>query len=460
MRFRTKLMLWISVVLALSLGISGTAIITSSFASSIQTRQRTAVESQKDLHQMLGLLVMADYENSGYLQKQIPNLIQNQTIPVRIHMDQALLYENRTECLPPPEKKMEDGTCLIQMRNDSFGHGLVIQSAAEYGGICYEIQMRQDLSDLYQSRAQQIRMFLWIYLTVLGTGLAGGLVISRHLTKPLGTLQQTVRQITGGNLSLRTQLCTRDEFEELSRDFDAMTDHLEQNLRDLEQQMEKQKSFMGAFSHELKTPMTAMIGYADLLRQDALSAENRMQAANYIFSEGKRLERLSQKLLQLLQIEKDPVLFQQADLQSLMEEVQQSIRPKLRSVSLSVPAETANVWLEPELTKSLLLNLLDNARKAVGPDGTIRLTARPVPGGCRFSVTDNGRGMEAAELKRITEPFYRVDKSRSRLQGGAGLGLALCQQIVRLHHGRMQFDSTPGMGTTVTVTLYGKGDLQ
>ena len=90
-------------------------------------------------------------------------------------------------------------------------------------------------------------------------------------------------------------------------------------------------------------------------------------------------------------------------------------------------------------------------------EGAIAVRGTLIPGGCEILVADNGRGMEEAELSRITEAFYRVDKSRSRQQGGAGLGLALSRRIVELHGGHIHFGSTPGSGTRVTVTLYERG---
>ena len=89
-------------------------------------------------------------------------------------------------------------------------------------------------------------------------------------------------------------------------------------------------------------------------------------------------------------------------------------------------------------------------------EGIIAVKATAIPGGCQFQVADNGRGMAPEELSRITEAFYRVDKARSRSQGGAGLGLALCKQIVELHNGNLHYDSQLGKGTRATVTLYGK----
>ena len=127
-----------------------------------------------------------------------------------------------------------------------------------------------------------------------------------------------------------------------------------------------------------------------------------------------------------------------------------------KGIRLTCNAEQGQMVLEPDLVKSLLYNLVDNASKAMEGGGVITLDAAIIPGGCQFQVTDNGRGMAPAELERITEAFYRVDKARSRSQGGAGLGLSLCKQIAELHGGTISFASEPGKATCVTVKLYGK----
>ena len=111
--------------------------------------------------------------------------------------------------------------------------------------------------------------------------------------------------------------------------------------------------------------------------------------------------------------------------------------------------------LEPDLVKSLVINLVDNARKATEKGGNIYILSTMTDTGCAIRVVDNGRGMPQEAISKITEAFYRVDKSRSRAQGGAGLGLALCRQIVELHGGKMEFESILGKGTSVKVTLNG-----
>ena len=143
-----------------------------------------------------------------------------------------------------------------------------------------------------------------------------------------------------------------------------------------------------------------------------------------------------------------------------LSEVERALAPNMKNkgIRLVCKAEQKRVALEPDLVKSVLYNLVDNASKAMDDGGIIAVRATAISGGCQFQVVDNGRGMEKAELAKITEAFYRVDKARSRSQGGAGLGLSLCKQIAELHSGNISFASEPGKGTCVTVTLYGKAE--
>ena len=214
---------------------------------------------------------------------------------------------------------------------------------------------------------------------------------------------------------------------------------------------------MADFSHEMKTPMTSIIGYADLLRSQVLTPDEQMDAANYIFSEGKRLEALGLKLLDMLSLDQSKLQLvpaHPADLVAgLLEHLKRLYAQK--GIALQYRTEEGVCYLEPDLFKTLLVNLMDNARKALDSGGNIYVWQEMLPDGCRVRVLDNGRGIPPEALAHLTEAFYRVDKSRSRAQGGAGLGLSLCNEIVQLHGGTMQFESRVGNGTVVTVELKG-----
>lgn len=363
----------------------------------------------------------------------------------------AALLDGET---PDPPGGMDLCACRRVWVNGA--HYLQITSRMQAGTDVLTLEAQYDMTAAYTQRRGQLRLYLRIYLVIAAAGLALSLVISGFMTRPLEQLTLAARQIADGDLDRRVGLARQDEIGLLARDFDRMADRLAGNIHRLEGELERQERFMGAFAHELKTPMTSIIGYADLLRQDRLDADGRLEAANYIFREGQRLEQLSFKLLDLLLLKRDRLTPAPVDLPAFLQETAAVLRPMLRArgLTLDCQCQPGGAVLEADLVRSLLYNLVDNAAKAMDGPGVITLKAGPLPGGARFSVRDTGRGIPPQELERITEAFYRVDKARSRRQGGAGLGLALCSRIVTLHRGRLTFRSAPGRGTLAVAELY------
>ncbi len=131
---------------------------------------------------------------------------------------------------------------------------------------------------------------------------------------------------------------------------------------------------------------------------------------------------------------------------------------KNEGIQVITEIEPAFIGMEPEIMKTVFINLIDNARKAMNDGGTIWIWGKKVDNGYQIVVRDDGQGMNAEELDRITKPFYMVDKSRARSQGGAGLGLAICEEILTLHGFEMKFESKKEVGTKVTVFMKGETD--
>lgn len=457
MRFRYRLIITIALLIALSFGIGGTVLITVSFNASLQEQTNAALNTYMSVRNTLYLLnslgEQTDYEGITLALEGMEGPWQ----ALRLTNGEEVLFQSGlnhllADTIPEPVSE-QYGYMHIY---DNNGHGLQVVSTIQMGEDLLLLQARFDTDQVYTARQTQLRLFFLIYIVVALLGVLAASALSRVLTKHLDKLTKAVRTISGGDLSTRSDIRTYDEFGQLSRDFDTMTDRLQENIRRLESEMQRQEAFMGAFAHELKTPMTAIIGYADLLRQDGLDESTRLTAADYIYSEGQRLEKLSFKLLDLLLLEKDAIACKEVGLAALLEDVEKALCPVMekKHIQLVCRGVRGKVKLEPDLVKSLLYNLVDNAAKSIEDQGSITVKGVLIPGGCEITVADNGRGMEEAELSRITEAFYRVDKSRSRRQGGAGLGLALCRRIAELHSGNIRFASTPGIGTRVTVTLY------
>jgi signal transduction histidine kinase len=246
----------------------------------------------------------------------------------------------------------------------------------------------------------------------------------------------------------------RGDAQELKRQRER-ADKLEYSLKTLQDTADRREEFIASFAHELKTPLTAIIGYADMLRSKDMAPKPRFTAAGYIFSEGKRLEALSLKLMDIIVAGKQSIEKKRYDASYWLREIAAVTVPSVtdEGMKLEVYWENAQVELEPDLFKTLLINLVDNARKASHKGQTIELFGKNEEGGYAFYVRDYGRGMNKEDIAKITEPFYMIDKSRSRAQNGAGLGLALCQKIAELHGTTLEYSSAPGEGTTVRVLL-------
>lgn len=213
---------------------------------------------------------------------------------------------------------------------------------------------------------------------------------------------------------------------------------------------DRQSRFVADLTHELKTPLTSMIGYADLLRSAPLDESRRRAAADAIYHESTRLESLSQQLLALQGLQTDGVTLGSVPMAAVFADVARSLPDA--ALDCDAPAGAA-VLADRVLLADLLRNLVLNALHAEPKDGTVHLTCAEAGGQWRLTVRDNGCGIPAGALPHLTEPFYRVDKARARANGGSGVGLALCAEIAAAFGTKLEFESTPGEGTTVAICL-------
>lgn len=316
----------------------------------------------------------------------------------------------------------------------------------------------REIGNLFSLRQRQYSVFFYLLLGLLAATALAALAVSAWMTRPLRQLSEAARQMAAGELSRRVEARSGDEIGQLSRDFNQMAEQLERHVGELTDTARRQEDFLHAFAHETKTPLTSIIGYAELLLSRPAQPQLVRESAACIFREGRRLESLSHKLLDIFVLEKSGVSPRRTEMGPFLERVANVLRPTLKQtgIHLEIRVQAGMAEMEPDLMESVLLNLLDNARKAVGPGGHILLEGSAVPEGYCIRVSDDGYGISPEDLGRITEPFYMVDKSRARAQGGAGLGLTVCQRIVALHGGTLEFESEPGRGTRVSVLVRGE----
>ena len=278
------------------------------------------------------------------------------------------------------------------------------------------------------------------------------LLSMRILTKPVSELTRATREYAKGNRSQRLDPIGWDEVAELAELFNSMADET-RRLELVEEDAGRKQRFLDSFTHELRTPLTNIQGYSELMKRVQLTEEDRLRYLDYMMHESRRLNRLSEELFNLTVLRESDTQMETVSCAALLDTVLQSLGKKAEKKHVSLVCEESGSRIKGNaaLLESLCTNLAENAIRACGEGDEVRLCFRDDGGGVTLRVADTGAGIPADQLTHITEPFYRVDKARSRAEGGVGLGLYLCSEIVRIHGAAMSFDSREGEGTTVTV---------
>lgn len=346
------------------------------------------------------------------------------------------------------------GYCIRQIGG---GYYMFTAAVTDMAADTLFLGMCRDVTSIYSDRQELLSRYRIALFCLLSTGGVCVYILSRYITSPIRSLDKVAKRIADGDYELRSNNKSHDEIGELSRNFNRMADRLVEQMRIKVLEAKQKEDFTAAFAHELKTPLTSIIGYADMLNSLKLSEEECGDAYFYIYNQGKRLESLSHKLLELVSIDKTPLAFRPVSMKALEENIRITMRPiwKQRGVKGKVDLERATIYGDSDLLLSLFYNLLDNAVKAMdkGDKGFILMKGACVGGSYEVKVVDNGRGIPPEETGRITEAFYMVDKSRSRKEGGAGIGMALCLKIIQLHNGKLKIDSRLGEGTVIKVVF-------
>jgi heavy metal sensor kinase len=298
------------------------------------------------------------------------------------------------------------------------------------------------------------RAYLLMFAPMLLLAAAGGgYWLSRRALSPVDALARTAREISGTNLNSRLQkLDTGDELQRLSDTLNEMLDRIESAFRRITE-------FTADASHELRTPVSLIRTEAELaLRRNRGEAEYK-ESLQHILLEAERTTSLIEQLLSLARADsgRESLRLQPVDLSETLRSVvdgwQQVARIRNLQFTACLDVPPYYVLGDETLLRRLADILLDNAFKYTSAPGSVQLSLVPKADSVAITVKDSGVGIAEEEQGRIFERFYRVDKARTRVQGGAGLGLAIAQWIVAQHAGSIAVESRPGDGSTFRVKL-------
>jgi len=294
----------------------------------------------------------------------------------------------------------------------------------------------------------------------LGISILLSFILSKTLVVPIQSLTRAAERVAEGDFSRRIDDSASDEIGELAHTFNNMAGQLKETVAQLEQAAERQKEFVANVSHELRTPLTSVRSYAEtLLESPALVEETRHDLLQVVVEESDRMTRIVSDLLTLAQLDGQisPLAMETFPFAAVTQRAVRAVQPlaeeKHISVTEHIPAQMPSLYGYRPGVEQIVLNIVSNAVKYTQRGGAVSLTVAEDGVHLRLTVQDNGPGIPEADLDRIFERFYRVDKGRSRELGGTGLGLGIAREMARRAGGDITLESALGRGTTVTIIL-------
>jgi len=329
----------------------------------------------------------------------------------------------------------------------------------------------------YSSVDRQLRSSLWLSALVLAVGLGltqwVSVTLAGGISGDVEKLRESVQRIQEGNLTERVSVSSHDEIAELAEAFNLMANELQATIRRLRQAnreletLDQTKADLVAnVSHELKTPLTALRGYLELMSEGGLGgiADEAQRAVMVCRKNVQRLSLRVEELVQLSRLDRFTALDttrEDVDLGSLLEGVFETIKPRLEDRKmefvLRVEPDLPVLEVNLEQLERVFLNLFDNAVKFTPQGGSVLVAAKACShddrAGVQVRITDSGVGIPASELIRIFDRFHQVDPSSRRRFGGMGLGLSLVRSIVEAHLGAVWAESEEHVGSTFFVWL-------
>jgi len=316
-----------------------------------------------------------------------------------------------------------------------------------------------DVTQIYSQYDEQLRFVQIVSFASAGILATIMLLFIFYLLRPLSKINLSINQIAKGNYTLRAKESGSQEFRELSRNINIMAASIENNVQEIQRIADGRKRFIDSLAHEMKTPLTSILGFADILRiKRKISDKEREEFSSIIVDETKRLRNLSGKLLELCSAGNSPLDLHQIDAKEFISEVCVVVQPLLLEKHLQIFSKVQKgiiFYANTELFKSLLYNLIDNAVKASKSEQNISVILRSDNKYVFFEISDEGIGMTKEEIENATDLFYTNNPSRTKQKGGInlGLGLALCKEIIERHNGTIQIISPSKGGTTVSIAL-------
>ncbi|WP_127493007.1 sensor histidine kinase [Paenibacillus glycanilyticus] len=472
MRFWLKIFTYSILVFFLIFNVTSVIVIERNHGKILTREINNALSQNMNIHSSVDAIlpVVLIYDSEQYEENVLANIakafvgkVGDEGVYMTIKDDKGKSVYNNTDFEMSMNRaeteKLKTNEIRYILRDVGNRTILFTSNLTEINRKIYTFTYMKDITSVYRERMDQYQFYLKVDIVACSAYMMIMFIVSRRLTTPIHRLIRTAQFIAAGAFYERAESRSKDEIGVLANNFNIMASVIEDKIKDLERLNREKQLFIDNFTHELKTPLTSIIGYADYLRTAKTDATQLLDGLNVILSEGKRLESLSFKLMNLIMLEGTEYPMEDMDICSILAEIKPAMEMKAREkrIAIKTSCESARLPLEKDLMKILIFNLVDNAIKASSECQSIVIRTFRQGADCILEIEDEGMGIESEHLDRIFEPFYMTDKARTRRNNGAGLGLSICQSIATLHNAVISVRSLPEQGTTFSIAFSRRG---
>lgn len=378
---------------------------------------------------------MRNLEKQGRLKKAplqgVLGIYEKYYVAQKIHL--AIWKDGK--CIYPEESGSSfDSNVLgqdiqIRIRNQNGGRRVRVQGMLYENNGKYYLQYEKALSELDEAWEQLQKKYILVSIG-FSLGLEGILyLLLRRVMKPIQELMRTVDKMRSGNLSARVKVKGTDDIAVLGGHFNEMAQKIQKDIFHIQKEMQAKQSFVDNFAHELKSPITSIYGFAEYVQKANVPEQEITECMEFIMKESARLLNLSYTLLDMARMRDKGITMQEVSVYEIFDGIRRPLEKKGEESGVEVVflCEEESIYGNKILLQSLVYNLVHNGICACQKGGTVTVAAECIQGSICLAVEDNGCGIPEEEIDKIAEPFYRIDKARSREAGRTGLGLSFVQ---------------------------------
>lgn len=469
MKITTKMFLALVLILTISFNIGSSIFITSNFNHSLNLYKDTALteyitqyymlQSEISTHISQGVSVNSSYISNLIDEKITTGLWDDKFI--NIIFNDVILFENKTITIPDIPNNNTVNSSIIKAENDDgIQYLYVMYSTISLQNDDITFVLGNDITMLYQERTRQINIMSLISIFINLISNISAFIILKIITKNIKKLTTATNIVSTGDYSNFIEINSKDEIGELARNFNLMLKAINENINKLDAYAKSRDEFVTNFSHELKTPLTSIIGYSDMLRRKYYDDEISNEAISYINSQGQRLAVLSQKMLELMQLKEAQIALKLENLYDIIKQSIIAVTPSLdnKNIQIQILCDiNIKCYCDKDLIQTLIINLLDNAIKYSKDNDKIEVKVKvkdELKDTVIIQVKDYGIGVASEKIQYLTDVFYMTDISRKG--NSTGVGLAICNEIARVHATNLDIKSEINSGMEVEFKLRGE----